>query len=83
MTGQQFWQMLFGFMDCTTAYFYVQLRRCALFSVAAFALVMLLRSTVLKRKVFLKGMVWGIFLVIPFLGKLKLFYENNILIRLF
>ena len=83
MTGQQFWQMLFGFMDCTTAYFYVQLRRCALFSVAAFALVMLLRSTVLKRKVFLKGMIWSIFLVVPFLGKLRLFYENNILIRLF
>lgn len=83
MTGQQFWQMLFSFMDCTMAYFYVQLRRCALFSILAFALIMLLRNTVLKRKVFLKGMIWGIFFVIPFLGKLKLFYENNMLIRLF
>lgn len=83
MTNQNFWQVLFSFMDCITAYFYVQLRRCVLFSLVAFALVLLLRNTVLKRKVFLKGMVWGIFLVVPFVGKLRLFYENNILIRLF
>ena len=70
------------FRDCIV-YFSIQLGRCVLLSFVLLLLVILLRGTVLKRTVFLKGMVWGIFLIAPFLGKLRLFYENMVMCRLF
>ena len=50
--------------------------RCAAFSLVLTGLVMLLRKMLFSERIFLKGMLWAVFLVTPFLGKLKLFYEN-------
>ncbi len=68
--------------DCII-YFCIQFGRCVLFSFPVLALVLILRTTILKKAVFLKGMVWGIFLIVPFVGKLKLFYDNMLMCRLF
>lgn len=79
------WQILdvlFLVNDCIL-YYSIQLGRCALLSVGVLALVMLLRGTVLRKTVFLKGMVWGIFLAVPFLGRLKLFYSDPWMCRMF
>lgn len=43
-------------------YYSIQLGRCTLLSVGVLALVMSLRGTVLRKAVFLKGMLWGLFL---------------------
>lgn len=83
------WQMEWHFVnalsilnDCII-YFCIQLGRCVLFSFPALALVLILRAAILRKAVFLRGMVWSIFLIVPFLGKLKLFYENMLMCRMF
>ncbi len=83
------WQMQWYFLntlsiinDCII-YFCIQLGRCVLLSFPVLALVIILRATILIKTVFLRGMVWSVFLIVPFLGKLRLFYENMLMCRMF
>ncbi|MDE6432694.1 MAG: M48 family metalloprotease [Lachnospiraceae bacterium] len=76
------WSMLDGVMDFSTVYFTTQLMRCAVFSFILIWLVLLLRKVFFLKRVFLRGLLWISFLFIPFLGKLKLFYENKVVVRL-
>lgn len=76
------WSQTVGLMDFCALYFTTQLARCAVFSVVLMGLVMLLRKVFFRERVFLRGMSWALFVVIPFLGKLKLFYENEMVVRL-
>ena len=71
-------QMVKAFDICVT-YFVIQLGRCALVSFFVLGIVLFVRAFILKDNVFAKGMVWGIFLVVPFMGKLKVFYGNTII----
>lgn len=71
------WTQLVGLMDFCTVYYTTQLVRCAAFSFVLMGFVMLLRKMLFSRWIFLRGMLWALFLVIPFLGRLKLFYENE------
>ncbi len=71
------------YLDCFVVYYSIQLGRCVLFSFVALAVVLLLRHTCFKNRLFLKGMCWGVFLVIPFVGKLKLFYQTPWMVRMF
>lgn len=57
-------------------YYSIQLGRCALLSFGILALVMLLRGTVFRKNIVFRAMIWGVFLAVPFLGKLKLFEQN-------
>ena len=70
-------QMVKAF-DICVSYFVIQLGRCALISFLVLGTVLLVRAFILKDKVFAKGMVWGIFLIVPFMGKLKVFYGDTI-----
>lgn len=70
------WSQICSFMDFSAAYYTTQLVRCAAFSFVLIGLVMLLRKTLFSERTFLRGMLWSSFLLIPFLGRLKLFYEN-------
>ena len=70
------WQWIGSFLDVCAVYLTTQLVRCAAFSLVLTGLVMLLRKMLFSERIFLKGMLWAVFLVTPFLGKLKLFYEN-------
>ena len=71
------------FFDQCSAYFLIQRGRCVLFSFLALGLVLVLRHSILKEKIFLKGLLWSIFLLVPFVGKLELFYNNTLMCRLF
>lgn len=71
------------YLDCFVVYYSIQFGRCVLFSFAALAVVLILRHTCFKNRIFLKGMCWAVFLVIPFVGRLKLFYQSPWMIRLF
>lgn len=53
----------------------IVLGRCAMLSLPLLLIVMLLRRTVLKRNVFAKGAAWSVFLLVPFLGKFRFYYE--------
>lgn len=76
------WRQLVSLMDFATVYYTTQLVRCAAFSFALIGLVMLFRKTLFSEWIFLKGMLWALFLVIPFLGRLKLFYENEAVLKI-
>ena len=71
------WRQLASLINFCTAYYTTQLVRCAAFSFVLTGIVMLLRKMLFSERTFLRGMPWALFLVIPFLGRLKLFYENE------
>lgn len=75
------WSQFLGFMDGCAIYFTLQLVRCVIFSFAWIGLVMLLRKTLFSGRIFAKGILWASFLIIPFLGKMKLFYENAFVVK--
>ena len=76
------WSQLGSLFDFSAVYYTTQLVRCAIFSYMLIGLVMLLRKVLFSGRTFLKGMLWTSFLLIPFLGKLKMFYENEFVINL-
>lgn len=75
------WTQFGQLLDFCAVYYTTQLVRCAAFSFVLIGLVMLLRKKIFSEQTFLKGLLWALFLVIPFLGKLKLFYENQAVLR--
>ena len=76
------WLRLAGILDFCAVYFTTQLVRCAVFSFLLIGFVMLLRKTVFSEQTFVKGILWASFLIIPFLGRLKLFYGDEALGRI-
>ncbi|MDE7299837.1 MAG: M56 family metallopeptidase [Lachnospiraceae bacterium] len=76
--GQEFWNSAINFVDVCIVYYTIQLIRCVLFSFAVFAFVFLLRKTVLRNRVFLKGALWSLFLPTLFIGRMRFFYENRV-----
>ena len=70
------WRQLASLINFCTAYYTTQLVRCTAFSFVLTGLVMLLRKILFSERTFFRGMPWALFLVIPFLGRLKMFYEN-------
>ena len=75
------WRQLAGLINFCTAYYTTQLVRCAAFSFVLIGLVMLLRKIFFSKRTFLRGIPWALFLVIPFLGRLKIFYENEAVLK--
>ena len=55
--------------------------RCTIVSFFILAIVMFLRETILKNTVFLKGLIWSLFLLVPFFGKLKAYYSIKFLAK--
>ena len=76
------WSRIGSLLDFCAAYYTTQLVRCAAFSFLLLRLVMLLRKMLFSRRTFIRGLLWSSFLLIPFLGKLKLFYENKAVVRI-
>ena len=75
------WSWIGSLLDFSAAYYITQLVRCAAFSFVLIGLVMLLRKIHFSERTFLRGMSWALFLVIPFLGRLKMFYENAAVLK--
>ncbi len=75
------WRQLVGLINFCIVYYTTQLVRCVAFSFALIGIVMLLRKILFSKRVFFRGMLWALFLIIPFLGRLKLFYENEAVLR--
>ena len=74
------WSRVGSLMDFCAAYYTTQLVRCAAFSFLLVGLVMLLRKMFFSERTFMRGLLWSSFLLIPFLGRLKLFYENKVVL---
>ena len=65
-------------LDFSSAYIVTVALRCTIVSFVLLAVVMIIRSTILKNTVFLKGMIWSLMLLFPFFGKLKAYYDAGI-----
>lgn len=83
MTMQEFGNSVISFLNLGAVYYVIQLLKCVQISFMVSAFVFFLRKTLLKNKVFLKGLLWSLFLPVLFVGKIKFFYENRIGILLF
>ncbi len=81
MAGQLTDSLTLNTLDYTAAYISVVMGQCVLFSFFLFLLILLLRRILPGKAVFLKGMLWEILLIAPFLGKLKLFHEEHFFSR--
>ncbi len=81
MAGQWMNSLTFNILDFGTIYIAISLGQCVQVSFFVFILILFLRGTLLRKTVFLKGMVWGLLLVTPFLGKLNLLYDNGFVFR--
>ena len=76
------WSWIGSLLDFCAVYYTTQLVQCAAFSFLLLGLVMQLRKMLFSRRTFIRGLLWSSFLLIPFLGKLKLFYENAAVLRM-
>lgn len=76
------WSWIGSLLDFCAVYYTTQLVRCAAFSFLLLGLVMQLRKMLFSRRTFIRGLLWSSFLLIPFLGKLKLFYEKAAVLRM-
>lgn len=72
---------VFRFIDICAVYFTLQLVWCVIFSYILIGFVMLLRKTLFLKLIFTKGVLWALFLIVPFLGKMKVFYEHDFLVK--
>ena len=66
------------FLDFSSAYIVTVALRCTIVSFVLLAVVMIIRSTIIKNTVFLKGMIWSLVLLFPFFGTLKAYYDAGI-----
>lgn len=76
------WSRICSLMDFCAVYYTTQLVRCAAFSFVLTGLVMLFRKVFFSDRTFLRGLLWSFFLLIPFCGRLRLFYENEVVLRI-
>lgn len=77
MTVQELWDRGIDFLNLCAFYYTVQLVRCVVLSFAVFAVVIILRRTLLKDKVFLKGALWALFIPVLFTGRMRFFDETG------
>ena len=66
------------FLDFSSAYIVTVALRCTIVSFVLLAVVMIIRSTIIKNTVFLKGMIWSLVLLFPFFGTLKASFSDLI-----
>ncbi len=66
------------FLDFSSAYIVTVALRCTIVSFMLLAVILIMRSTILKNTVFLKGMIWSLMLLVPFFGTLKAYYDAGI-----
>lgn len=76
------WSQLGTFFDFCAMYLTLQFERCAVLSLVWIGVVLLLRKTFFARGIFTRGILWSFFLIIPCLGRMKIFYENPFVLGL-
>lgn len=83
MMIQEFLDSVISFLNLCSVYYVTQILKCVQVSFPVFVLVFFLRKTLLKNRVFLKGILWSLFIPVLFVGKMKFFYEDETGILLF
>ncbi len=78
-----FFNELYGFLEFVCVYFATILGFCAIISVFVLGIIMILRSTLFTKSTFGKGALWCLLIPVIFCGKLHVYFETGIGIRLF
>ena len=78
MMIQEFWNNCISFLNFCSVYYVIQLLKCVQISFVVFAIVFLLRRTLAKNRVFLKGAVWSLFIPVLFMGRMRFFFMKTI-----
>ena len=73
MTVWEFGENVISFFNLCSVYYVIQLLKCVQISFVVFAIVFLLRRTLAKNRVFLKGAVWSLFIPVLFMGRMRFF----------
>lgn len=73
---------LIGHTNFVLVYSVIWIGRGMLLSIPVMSLILLFRKTLFRRNAFAKGFLWSLLLLVPFMGKLKFFYENRTGVRL-
>lgn len=76
------WLQVGSLLDFCAMYFTLQFERCAVLSLVWIGIVLFLRKNFFTRGIFTKGILWSSFLIIPCLGRMKIFYENPFVLGL-
>lgn len=72
-----------SFINLCAVYYVIQFIRCVMVSFAVSGVILFLRNTLLKNRVFLKSALWSLLLPVLFVGKMKFFYEHTTGVLLF
>lgn len=64
-------------IQCIVVYAGIVMIRCVFISLIAASLVMVLRQTVCKRHAVTRCTLWSVLLIVPFLGRLRWYYETK------
>ena len=68
-------------LDFICVYFTILLLRSAVLMVPVLAVILLLRRTVFRGRVFVCGALWSMVIPVLFIGRLRLFYESELPVR--
>lgn len=80
------WSVLYRtlqFLNVCVVYYGILLGRCAMVAALVLAVILLLRKSLFRQTIFLKGALWCLLIPVLFIGKLRFFYETRVGIRLF
>ena len=80
---QQFFHGLYEFTHFVWIYYTTILGFCMFISVIVMGLIMVLRSVLFSKSIFGKVALWTLIIPCLFCGKLRLFFENKIGVKLF
>ncbi len=78
-----FFNELYSFLEFVCVYYSTILGFCAIISVFALGIIMILRSTLLSKSIFGRGVLWCLLIPVIFCGKLHVFFETRVGVRLF
>lgn len=70
------WQRIVSFLDLCSIYITVQLFWCLVVSTILTGLILALRKTIFAGHIFAKGTLWAFYLIVPFIGRMKLWYVS-------
>jgi len=78
-----FFNELYRFLEFVCVYYSTILGFCAIVSVFALGIIMILRSTLLSKTIFGRGVLWCLLIPVIFCGKLHVFFGTQVGVRLF
>ena len=83
MSIQMFIHDLYEFLHFVCVYYVTILGFCMLISIAVAGIILVLRSTVFSKRVFGKAALWALMIPCLFCGKLHMFFETKIGVKIF